>query len=66
MAVWRDIYIDFNTGTLLDESGGTRVKRPTIGYKAYPTWNVHLVTFDAGGNMIRSRLDGGCLLACRY
>ena len=48
----KQIYINFDTGDLIDESGSILLSFPTIAYKAYPTWEINFINFGQDGTKI--------------
>ena len=43
------LFINFDTGNLIDNEGALIVQAPSISYKAYPSWEIHFVrVFDDG------------------
>lgn len=45
----KQININFNNGSLIDETGAILMTVPTISYKANPTWELHFVTVAEDG-----------------
>ena len=49
MAKTKAFYIDFNTGALCDNTGGTSYTYPSIIYQSDPTWQLNFLDVQDGG-----------------